>query len=320
MQPMSPNLFAAVAVALTVGACAGGGGSGGDGGGGVVTPPVPYASDCGAKPSALSCGTGSISFKAPGSGLEADGAFVNMNYESFEMDRRGTIATSDDVYVWGSSAGASVVRKTYTNLKSSNDGLGPVRSGANVVRDISGAFIPGDASTLTLFDITNVLKGGLDYVQLGRLSPGPAGGTSGFFAVGRTVPLASMPTTGSARYDGGTRGAYTSGGGTTYATASDVTFTADFATGGIKGSTSNFRMIDSSGTAVAPPHSLDFSFTASIAASSFAGTATSPTMTGSVHGAFHGDPGPPVEASLGFTLRETTGNGTLVGVGGLRNR
>lgn len=318
MQPVSSNVFAVVAVAFAVGACGGGGGGGGTGGG-VVTPPPPYVSNCTATPSALSCNTGSISLRAPGSGFETDGAFVNMSFEWFKMDRRGTTETSDDVYEWGSNAGASVLRKTYVNLKSGNDGLGPIRTAANVVQDLGGAYVPGDGSTLTLFDITNVLQGGLDYVQLGRLSPGAGGGATGFFAVGRTLPLSFMPTTGSARYDGGTRGAYTNASGTTYATASDVTLTANFATGAVTGSTSNFRMIDSSGATVAPPHSLDFEFNAHIANSSFKGTATSPTMTGTVDGAFHGE-GRPVEASLGFSLRGISGNETLVGVGGLRTR
>lgn len=317
MQRESWNIFAVIAVAVAVAAC-GGGGGGAEGG--VVPPPPPpppppYASNCVTTPTALSCGTSSLDMV-----VGVDGAFVNMPFEWLRIDRRGTMETGDDVYEWGSNAGASAFRKTYANIVRGNDGLGPIRTTTNVQRDLNGVFIPGDGSTLTLFDITNVLQGGLDYVQLGRQSSGAGGGSPGFFAVGRTVPLSFMPTTGSGRYDGGTRGAYTNASGTTYATASDVTFTANFATGAVTGSTSNFRMIDSSGAKVAPPYSLDFDFTAHIAGSSFRGTATSPTMTGSVDGAFHGERNPPAEASLGFSLREISGGGTLVGVGGLSRK
>lgn len=314
-------VFAVFTATLAVAACAGGSGSGG---GGVVTPPPPppppppYASDCVATPTALSCISTAIVVDGPQVGVRSDGVFVNQGYEWVRMNRQATAQTSDDLYEVGSYAGASVFRKEYTNPQVGNDGLGPVRTATNVVRDINGILIPGDDSTLTLFDITNVLQGGLDYVQLGRVSPVPGEGTAIFFAVGQTVAPTLMPTTGSAHFEGGTRGAYTNGAGTTYATASDVVLNADFGTGAITGAASNFRMIDSAGAAVTPPHSLNFDFSADIAGSTFTGTATNSSMTGSVTGGFYGYPGPPSEVSLGFTLRETAGGGTLVGVGGLR--
>ncbi|WP_292226936.1 hypothetical protein, partial [Brevundimonas sp.] len=134
----------------------------------------------------------------------------------FTIDRRGTSDTSDDVYSFRNLDGASVIDKHYTNPQSRNDGLGSVRVATNVVRDINGAFVPGDSSTLTLYDITSVLQGGLDYVQLGRISPNPVGGAYTYFAVGQAPAAILMPSTGSAQYEGGTRGQYVDGAGVSY--------------------------------------------------------------------------------------------------------
>ncbi|WP_421728653.1 transferrin-binding protein-like solute binding protein [Brevundimonas sp.] len=206
----------------------------------------------------------------------------------------------------------------YTDFESGDDGLGPVRTAKNVEKNMfSSGYGPGDGSSMTLFDITNVLKGGLDYVQLGRLDPAPGGGAVGFFALGERAPLEVMPTTGSAKYEGGTRGDYTNAAGTVYSTASDVTLTANFGTGEVTGSTSNFKLIDAAGAAVTAPQVLDFDFDATIAGVGFTGTAKGSSMTGAVEGVFHGLSGPPPEASLGFTLQDASG-ASLVGVGGLR--
>jgi hypothetical protein len=197
--------------------------------------------------------------------------------------------------------------------------LGPVRTGSNIVRDpFSGESNPGDGSVLTLFDITNVLQGGLDYIQLGRLSPTFTGRALDYFVVGQPLAVA-MPTSGSARFDGGTRGAYISASGTTISTSSDITLNANFATGAITGSTSNFYAVDATGAAVFTPHDLGFNFTAAISGSRFGGTATSSTMSGVVNGGFFGETGqPPVEAGLTYSLTETGGGGTMIGVGGLK--
>lgn len=250
-----------------------------------------------------------------------DGAYVDMGFEVLSIDRNGTTDRSDDVYLWSSNAGATVLRKHYANMTSGEDALGWTRTAANVQFDINGAQIPGDGSILTLFDITNVLQGGLDYVQLGMLTNAPGANLKhGFFAFGGTVPDASMPTTGTATYSGGTRGAYTDGAGQTYLTASDIQLTADFGSGAVSGATSNFKMVDDNGAAVTPSYSLDFNFNANISGGGFDGTASNPNLTGTVEGTFHGGPGVPQEAAIGYKLQETNGGGTLVGVGGLRNR
>lgn len=318
--------FAVIATTLLAAACASGGGGSGDG---IAPPPVvvpppvvpviPYASNCATTPGALSCQTGLIAVDGPKRTVFLNGASVGFPFEAFQIDRNGTAQTTDDVYLLSSYAGAAVVRQFYTDPQKGNDGLGPIRTSTNVVRDpFSGAFVPGDGTALTLFDITNVLQGGLDYVQLGRVSL-PSGNANAFFAVARTPSATVMPATGSARFTGGTRGSYINGAGTTNATASDIALDADFGSGAITGSTSNFRMIDASGATATPPNSLDFNFTATTSGSAFIGAASSPSRSGSVDGAFYGEPGgAPVEAGLAYRLVDTIGGGTLVGVGGLK--
>lgn len=334
MSLMRSLIVLAVAAALS--GCAGGGG-----GGGVVTPPVtppvtptppkppappavPYASSCTWTPNALSCSTGvfglgkiNLQGREIAYGVDRNGGTSDFPFQGLQLDNRGTSQISDDRYVFDYS-GASVNYKIYQDLERKNDALGPVRTGPNIVLDLfSGAPRPGDGSVLTLYDITNVLQGGLDYVQLGSISPTVTGRAMTFFYAGQ--PQVAMPTTGSARFDGGTRGAYINASGGTISTASDITLTANFAAGSIAGSTSNFYAADANGVAVFPPHDLGFNFTATIAGSAFSGTATSSTMSGTVNGAFYGEAlGSPAEAGLAYRLTETTGGGTMVGVGGLK--
>ncbi len=283
------------------------------------TPPAPYASNCSTTPTALSCQSGSLRVEGPQVGVRSDGAPTNSAFEMFTIDRRGTSQTSDDRYAFRNLAGAAVINKLYTNPEARTDALGNVRVATNVALNISGDLVPGDGSTLTLYDITSVLQGGLDYVQLGRISPNPANGAYTYFAVGQAPSVAIMPTTGSAQYQGGTRGEYINGAGVSYATASDLSLTANFGTGAVTGSASNFRMIDANNASVTPPYNLNFSMSATISGTSFSGSATGSAMTGSVDGAFYGASSP-TEAGIGFSLNETGGGAKLVGVGGARIR
>jgi hypothetical protein len=305
--------------ALILCGCAGGGG----GGGGPVTPtPV---SICTTSPNALACSTGPSDLSAVAAEY-AKGRFSGVGGPNYKVtvDRNGTSDVGDDRFTLAYLRGASPIYRTYRNLQSKNDGLGPVRTGAAV--ELNGAV--ADGSILTLFDITNVLNGGLDYIQLGRVSPTVENVDLSFFAIGPRTPAAMMPTTGSARFDGGTRGAYITGAGS-FDTTSDMTLTADFARASVSGSTSNFKMVNASGAAVTPPHDLNFSFTALIstgvfdgegaATGYFKGGATSPTMAGIVDGVFFGEPNKaPSEVGLAYSLIDIGGGGTLVGVGGLK--
>lgn len=94
--------------------------------------------------------------------------------------------------------------------------------------------------------------------------------------------------------------------------------TANFGTGAVTGSASNFRMIDVNNASVTPSYNLNFSMSATISGTSFSGSATGSAMTGSVDGAFYGASSP-TEAGIGFSLNDT-GGAKLVGVGGARIR
>lgn len=315
--------FFVLAVMLAVSGCAGGGGGGGTGGGVVtppVTPPTPYASNCTTTPGAISCiKTGTLQMDGPQIGLRFDSTASTSTFDTFQILRKDTLPQiTQELWVVGYLGGASVIYRYFGDFESKNDGLGPVRVGKSYINDIGG-FRPGGTGALTLFDITNVLQGGLDYVQLGEVAPNPINGAYTFFAVGRTPATPVMPSTGSARYDGGTRGIYIDGANTKFSTASDVTMTANFGSGAVSGSTSNFKMVNAAGAAVTPPAGLAFTFNGNMAGSKFTGTASNAGMNGNVSGAFYGEPnGAPVEAGLSYNLGSTTGGGSMMGVGGLK--
>jgi hypothetical protein len=319
------RLFFVLAAMMAVSACA----SGGGGGGGVVTPPVvppvtpptPYASNCTATPGAISCSTtGQFQLLGPQAGLRADGTVTTSTFDFFSIQRKGSATLFDeDTYVLANFASASLIYHYYKGFQNKDDGLGPVRVGGEYRSDGFGNLLPVASGSMTLFDITNVLQGGLDYVQLGEVAPNPVYGAYDFFAVGRYPATPSMPTTGSARYDGGTRGVYVNGSNVAFSTASDVTMTANFGSGAVSGSTSNFKMVNAAGAAVTAPAGLAFTFNGNIAGAAFTGTASNAGMTGDVRGAFYGEPnGAPVEVGLSYNLGSTTGGGSMMGVGGLK--
>lgn len=313
-------LLAVAAATSMVTACAGGGGGGG---GGIVTPPPPpppppppYASNCATAPAALSCQT--APFQANGSLFWFQSTAPTDQFEFIAIDPR-TPSRTDDIYDFGNLGGVAVVYKTYTNLTVGSDGLGNTRTGSNVVRDVSGEFRAGDGSKMTLFDIENTLRVGLDYVQLGRLSSGANNAIHTYFAVGRTNPVVVLPTTGTGQYAGGTRGSYITGAGTHYNTASDLSMSVDFVTSRVTGSTSNFRMTDDLGALVAAPDGLSFTITADVYGTRVIGTTRSSTMSGWIDGRFYGAPsGAPTEVGFTYGLEEASGGGRMIGVGGGR--
>jgi hypothetical protein len=322
--------FFVLAAMMAVSACASGGGGGT---GGVVTPPVvppvvppappppPYASNCATTPGAISCiTTGQVSLSGPQIGLATNGTVSPDTFDLFSIRRKGSSTMfTEDTYVLAYSGMASLIYHYYKGFQSKDDGLGPVRVGADHRHDGFGNLTPVGSGAMTLFDITNVLQGGLDYVQLGMISPNPISGTYSFFAAGRYLVTPMMPGSGTARYDGGTRGVYVNGSNVAFSTASDVTMNVNFGTRVISGSTSNFKMVDATGAAVAAPANLAFTFNGNISGSRFTGGASNAGMTGNVEGAFFGElHGPPVEAGLSYNLSSTTGGGSMMGVGGLK--
>lgn len=285
-------------------------------------PATPYASNCATTPNAVTCsggslGTGAFTIQQ----LQADqGGFA---FDYISLDNRKTTRTDDDLYVLANTRGAGVIYRYYETPTTKIDGLGRIRVGANYGRDgVTGAQLPGDGTTLTLYDIANVLQGGLDYVQLGSLSSAGGTGAPSYFAMGQGFLQPTLPATGTAKFDGGARGSYVTGAGVVYSTASDITLTADFAKASVAGSASNFYVMDSTGAAFAPKD-LNFSFSGAIETNRvygprFDGTATGTNATGTVSGAFYGERGgPPVEVGMGYKLTDTAG-GVLAGVGGLK--
>lgn len=323
-----------VAAMLALSACAGGGGRGGGGPG--PTPPVtpapppkppappatPYASNCGTTPNAITCwggplgrgdfGLQEMQFNTGGSAFEA-----------VFFDNKNTQRTDDDQWVFNYFS-AAVIYRYYDTPMPATDGLGRIRVGANYGRNgVTGEHTPGDGTILTLYDITNVLQGGLDYVQLGSLAKPGTPGAPGYFAVGSGYSRPVLPTTGTAKFDGGARGAYVTSTGAVYSTLSDMTLTADFAKASVTGAASNFYVTDSTGAAALAPRDLNFNMSGAITVDPvfgprFAGTASGTNMSGTVNGAFYGQPGQaPAEIGLSYKLTDTAG-GALTGVGGLK--
>lgn len=324
-----------VAALLALSACASGGGGSAPP---PVTPPVtppatppkppapsatPYASNCASTPSALTCwggfyGTGEFMIQQLQS--NQGGAW----FEAISFSNNKTPQTDDDRYVLSNLSGAGIPYAYYDTPVATTDGLGRIRVGANYRRDgITGERLPGDGSTLTLYDIANVLQGGLDYVQLGSVTAAGATGAPAYFVVGPSLRQPTLPTTGTAKFDGGARGSYVTGSGAVYSTLSDVTLTADFAKASVSGAASNFYVTDSTGAAAFAPKELGFTFTGAIENNRvygprFDGAATGATMSGTVSGAFYGESGQaPAEVGMSYKLTDTAG-GVLVGVSGLK--
>ncbi len=322
-----------LAALLSLSACASGGG-----GGSPTTPPppppppappkppapsaTPYASNCGATPNAITCWGGTLD-RGDFSLQEMQSNVAGPGFDYVAFDNKKTQRTDDDQWVFYYFA-ASVIYRYYDTPVAKTDGLGRIRVGSNYRRDgVTGEHTPGDGSVLTLYDIGNVLQGGLDYVQLGSLTAANATGAPSYFVVGSGYSRPTLPTTGTAKFDGGARGSYVTGAGAVYSTLSDMTLTADFAKASVTGAASNFFVTDASGAAAFAPRDLNFNMTGTIAIDPvygprFAGAASGTNMTGTVAGAFYGQPGQaPAEIGLNYKLTDT-GGGALIGVGGLK--
>lgn len=315
------NSCAVAAAALMATACAGGGGGGG--GGGIVTPPPPpppppYASNCTTTPGALSCQTGAMAGFGSWFSTNASGAYATTPFAKATIDVGSRTDVQDDLYVlsiWV-SATDSYIDHNYSSFQASQDGLGRIRTGASVASSTAAA----DGSTLTLFDITNVLNGGLDYVQLGMVPTSGQNAVTNYFALGPRLLGSSMPQTGTAEFKGGTRGSYTSAAGARYQTAGDVSLTANFGVDSVEGSASNFKFLNASGAVVTAPADLDFDFVGRISVSTISAVATGQNMSGAIRGAFYGEPsGPPVEAGVTYFLTGPDGS-SMIGAGGLKKQ
>jgi hypothetical protein len=222
-------------------------------------------------------------------------------------------STADDIYHFKYLS----LDPVFTNFVSGSDGLGPARA--------SETTTGGTDWGLILYDVSSTLSGSLDYVQLGTLlrDNGPNDASVIYFAVGPAFDTAALPTTGTARYDGGTRGYYVNSAGVLYFTGSDITMTANFASSNITGSTSNFRFTNENAVSVAQPDNIAFTFTANISSNSNAqffgiGGVPGSNMGGLVYGRFMGEvSGPPTEAGLAYSFENPSTGAFMAGAGAL---
>lgn len=234
----------------------------------------------------------------------------------FDIDGKLTADRSDDRYIYSVEA-ISTIASTLTGFTTYADALGTARQAEGFSPSVPN-------SRVDIFEVQNVLQGGLDYLQIGRITGSLSVGTSGtsYFAHGREVSPSQLPTTGSGTFRGGTRGDYIDASGATFRTASDISLTLDFAARTLNGSATNFRAITPGGAPYTPPSSLDFTFNAAMGAMGFTGTATNGAMQGRVDGILGGRPGA-VPEEIGMSYSLTTGGlpnqGPLMyGAGGLR--
>lgn len=184
-----------------------------------------------------------------------------------------------------------------------------------------------------VYDLSSVLSGSLDYVQLtsvrGHIRDRdwnivPDIYFVGFSAAGNIVDAADMPGAGSASFVGKTAGVYASAAGALYLTGSDLTLSADFGTGSITGAATNFFAKDYNypNPSASLSELLDFNFTGSITSGTplFTATASSATgglgLTGNITGAFFGpDDEAPEEVGLAYQLGAPGGGAFMAGAG-----
>lgn len=330
---MRASLASTVALTalLALSACGGGGG----GGGGPVAqnptptptqptpvpmPPATVAGDCTGSPGQIACLTTTTALTGPSASLTIVGTSTSSTLQnttpgvSVTITPFSTPSTTDDAYVVSFVAGGVNYSQAFGITRAASDPLGAYRT----VNTATANFF--------VFDLNTALGGSLDYVQLAAYdrAVGGNGAELGFIAFGRQTAAADMPTTGTARFTGASRGVYISSGQDFFTTRSDVTMDANFGTGSVTGSASNFRFMTQNGVLATRSERPDFTFSASIAAGTprFSGSATSAGLgiSGGVEGAFFGGAGRTPEEA-GFTYRlGTPGSGAFLYGGAVLGR
>ncbi|MBI1686822.1 transferrin-binding protein-like solute binding protein [Caulobacter hibisci] len=280
---------------------------------------LPAEASCATAPGQIACATSALTLSGASTSttassstatdrrIDAAGSAISVTFTPGDPT-----TTTDDRYTV--RYGPSGYESTYQGLSTVNDGLSSYRRAVQTVG--------GRGEALYLMDINNVFASSLDYVQLVSFERDL--GTSAqlaFLNVGAQTAASSMPTTGTGKFEGETRGTLFLGQGSgLYTTASDIEMTANFATGAVSGSTFNFRTRDQSGNLNTLANNPDFTFSASIASgtSTFSGSATqsgfgggAQPMTGTVQGGFYG-PGA-AEAGLAYSLQSSSGNAWMQG-------
>jgi hypothetical protein len=254
----------------------------------------------------------------PGGFLYADGP---LNTISVTIDRGATSATSDDTYRIRYSEHFLSLDQTFTNLRPGSDAISTYLATNNTAANSTNLFVFDLAATFgQTFDHVSLL-------QFIRESSTGFAAQTGFIAYGEKTNSSDIPTTGNATYAGGAQGYLVRSNSARYLTKHDLAMTANFATGAVSGSTSNFQFLGTSGLAT-PSFNPNFTFQGSLSGGIFSGSAQSVTgglgLTGEIDGAFFGPPAtagaPPREAALSYALGSVnTGDGTyMLGTGVLK--
>lgn len=128
---------------------------------------------------------------------------------------------------------------------------------------------------------------GLDYTTFGLWV---SAGTNEMGAVAGGIVTASMPTIGSASYDGVMAG-YGVESGTVHALAAEMSMSANFGTQSVAGTIQNGQRLDTATSTTSPFPNMAFAGTISPASSGFTGTITAPNANftgGDITGNFYG--------------------------------
>src|SRR5215471_12784783 len=205
-----------------------------------------------------------------------------------------------------------------TSVSPTSDGSGSVHLTVDAAGSVTGLTIDGTQSHVSFSNANGDLLTsnagvaraqsadgksfaiGVDYNTLGYnyqtfgawlTGAGTGSGNAGAFSTGAPTPVSSVPTTGTAVYNGTAGGIYVDSSGTTFVAAGSSTLTANFVNHSLSYSTSRTTAVDSAtGAALSNPSVLNMQGTLSLAAGSnaFSGAVSTSSLNGSASGRFYG--------------------------------
>jgi len=119
---------------------------------------------------------------------------------------------------------------------------------------------------------------------------GTGSGNAGALSAGFPTPVSSVPTTGTATYNGAAAGIYVDASGTTFLAVGSSALSANFANHSVSYSTSGTTAVDTTGAALANPSILNMQGTLSLSAGSnaFSGPVSTSSLNGTATGRLYG--------------------------------
>jgi hypothetical protein len=246
-----------------------------------------------------------------------DGSSVQVTYNP------DTTQSTQSPFTVNARVGSRSVSNSFLNSDFDGTIINPLGAGANAR---SGAVaVYGDARALPRVDALQVFTlrpaagaPQFEYVRLLQYAyvADPFSSTSevlGTYTLyGFPTDAINMPAAGAASWQGVGTGSY-NGPIDSYDFLGDASMTANFATGTVTGSMSNFIYADGGASLITTANGINsFAFTGTISGSAFAGSATvdfaaSPDLTADLRGQFYGPPtGAPVEAGGVFAGEDAT--------------